>query len=1089
MSSFNLSINASTSFKKTAYNTKTFKLTASFRKYVRDNEGFYEGFDLLKGRGLAFNPATRRIVERKTLYTKPKKNRPTKPRIRYEKAVELSQDIKIEKAGEAIGNQVTFNVLDSTTSQIEKLINKLNTNKSYLLTIGQHNGDVAHYTLNNELVGRLLELLENTVTSLEDTSTQGSDEQIVEYITKAKYFKLKQIKPSKKSQGAFFKYTTKYELPDVEKYGIFTTVKSENYVECCFIQALRCSQMVSVEKVEAIKHQVKNAFLPMCKIKNICEQFDLHINVRGLTNTHNVRRYGNKELPEITIGLFDQHYFFIEKTQITRYALNNYELLQSLTLSKPWNHYYTKGKTDPKRCVDTLTLFKSLLNDNKALFLEPIKMSAEIMNTPHHQKINEFPALFCEKEYEPAVNHEHRKEKIKAKEWHQESTTRVWFDFETSTDGIKHVPYLCCYVDDKGTKRTFYGRDCGLQLMNDLHKKHHNKKKKDTAPASVTMFAHNLTYDFLTGIAEHLHIKSTIEKGSRIMMACGTFYGLNIKLQDSYALITAPLAKFGKMFKLDQEKEVIPYDVYTEERMKNKQPMVEMAECLQALKESEKNQFVNNCEKWGVLSGGLVDIVKYSAIYCMADCDVLKKGYMKFGEMIKSVCGLDVNNYISNASIADDFLVSRGCFDGCVNLNGITRAFIQKCLVGGRTMCANNEKQKQTAKGTKISDFDAVSLYPSAMKRLNGFLLGAPQLVEGEMTNYENLKNTSGYYIRAKITKVKTHREFPLLSYHSKEGVRIFSNDMQGKTVFIDNVALEDAVEFQGVEFEIIDGYYFNNGFNPTIINVIQEVFQARLDMKKQKNPVEQIYKLIMNSSYGKTCLKEINEKYDYVKNEDFEEFMSRRYNWIKKAVKCENGHGYRITSTNPINDHHNRVHIGIQILSMSKRIMNEVMATAEDNEMPIYYQDTDSMHIKCEDVEKLQKVYNKKYGRELIGIQMGQFHTDFELDGCKDIYSEKFIALGKKCYIDCLVGTDEKTGEEKRGHHIRLKGVPNGSILGYAKNNKKRPYQIYDKMYKGGTVTFDLLQNEHGKRIRFKKNDNMTFSTVQQFKRTIKFN
>ena len=163
-------------------------------------------------------------------------------------------------------------------------------------------------------------------------------------------------------------------------------------------------------------------------------------------------------------------------------------------------------------------------------------------------------------------------------------------------------------------------------------------------------------------------------------------------------------------------------------------------------------------------------------------------------------------------------------------------------------------------------------------------------------------------------------------------------------------------------------------------------------------------------------------------------------------------------------------------------------MTTAEDNQMPIYYQDTDSMHMYLEDVPKLQKAFNKKYNRELIGKGMGQFHSDFELDGCKDVYSEKFIALGKKCYVDCLVGIDTETGEEKKGYHIRLKGVPNGAIMGYAKNNNKTPLQIYQELHRGKAITFDLLQDEHGKKIRFKKGDNMVFSTVNEFTRKIEF-
>ena len=35
----------------------------------------------------------------------------------------------------------------------------------------------------------------------------------------------------------------------------------------------------------------------------------------------------------------------------------------------------------------------------------------------------------------------------------------------------------------------------------------------------------------------------------------------------------------------------------------------------------------------------------------------------------------------------------------------------------------------------------------------------------------------------------------------------------------------------------------------------------------------------------------------------------------------------------------------------MSKRVMNEVMCLAEDNELGIKYQDTDSMHIEMDDI------------------------------------------------------------------------------------------------------------------------------------------
>ena len=38
----------------------------------------------------------------------------------------------------------------------------------------------------------------------------------------------------------------------------------------------------------------------------------------------------------------------------------------------------------------------------------------------------------------------------------------------------------------------------------------------------------------------------------------------------------------------------------------------------------------------------------------------------------------------------------------------------------------------------------------------------------------------------------------------------------------------------------------------------------------------------------------------------------------------------------------------------MSKRIMNEVICLAEDKKLPIFYQDTDSLHIEEKNVDLL---------------------------------------------------------------------------------------------------------------------------------------
>ena len=82
-------------------------------------------------------------------------------------------------------------------------------------------------------------------------------------------------------------------------------------------------------------------------------------------------------------------------------------------------------------------------------------------------------------------------------------------------------------------------------------------------------------------------------------------------------------------------------------------------------------------------------------------------------------------------------------------------------------MTANNQKIIQ--RDCKISDFDAVSLYPSAMKRMRGFLKGRPRVI----TNFTPEKY-DGYFIYIQITKINKSYDFPLASILTDKGIRTF---------------------------------------------------------------------------------------------------------------------------------------------------------------------------------------------------------------------------------------------------------------------------------------------------------------------------
>ena len=70
-------------------------------------------------------------------------------------------------------------------------------------------------------------------------------------------------------------------------------------------------------------------------------------------------------------------------------------------------------------------------------------------------------------------------------------------------------------------------------------------------------------------------------------------------------------------------------------------------------------------------------------------------------------------------------------------------------------------------------------------------------------------------------------------------------------------------------------------------------------------------------------------------------------------------------------------------------------------------------MHLLRKSIARLNELFQRKYDRQLIGKNMGQFHTDFSLKdengkSCKDITSVACIFLGKKCYIDKLKGYND---------------------------------------------------------------------------------
>jgi hypothetical protein len=110
------------------------------------------------------------------------------------------------------------------------------------------------------------------------------------------------------------------------------------------------------------------------------------------------------------------------------------------------------------------------------------------------------------------------------------------------------------------------------------------------------------------------------------------------------------------------------------------------------------------------------------------------------------------------------------------------------------------------------------------------------------------LNSITYYYIEIQITKVNKKLKFPLQPYiFDKEQSKQYINDLENKKFVVDKITLEELINYQNIEFNIIRGYYFNEGFNDKIKICIEYLFNKRLELKNKKNPAEVLYKLLIN--------------------------------------------------------------------------------------------------------------------------------------------------------------------------------------------------------------------------------------------------
>jgi len=999
-----------------------------------------------------------------------------------------------------------------TEVQTNNLLNKL-INKRYVISIETNEG-IQNIPINQNTIKFLSSILQNG--PIESSEQFGSDllekiiTQNITNLTLSKLPEIKRLHPNK--DGRFFPHINTSNL-DLSRYQIFNQDQAynkqliENREHCLIFTLLQAG--IEVDVCNRIKlSYVSGQNISKKDLKKIASIISRNIilytiddkpNSKKLVQQQKIMLKYTSEIEPIKIALYEEHYFLYEETKYSEFFIKHYQELKDVENPNSVREIkYINEKTyfGRKEGLDRISSLLMVYNLKLQNCFSKLDFTLFVENTTNIKTRNH---IYLDNIQNEQREVEIKEPKPKSKKSILKSLVGVpivspeiyYSDCESFVNTNPHRLFLLGVVSNKNDMVIMWNvcdstpEQTVFNFLNFVS----NNGKQD-----AIVYFHNLKYD-LHLLEPYINIKDKCIKDNQIYSLDIFYRGRNIELRDSYKLVPFALKTFQESFELPKEyckKEASAYTYYTPE---NNNKRIHIDEYMNLLKEEDKHKFMDNMKDEPEFDSKTKTFnpLSYYKEYLRLDCLVLKKGLIKFNELIKEITGgLTIYKSLTISSLTDKYMTENGAYKGVFEVCGNLREYIANAVYGGR-VCVNEKYTKKVVEG-KISDYDGVSLYPSAINRLCREI-GLPT-GQAKKLNSQDWRNFKYSIITVQITKVNKKQQMPFIA-HKGDGVINYTNEPPKEPIIIDSITLQDYIDFHEIEFEVIDGVYWEGKFNQKMGEMINSLFKSRMNYKKSKPALANTIKLMLNSSYGKTIMKKSNSeikmilKGDETDNYDksgrdrgsnFENYIYNNFNTLK-SYRNVNKYNYEIERI-CADKSFNRGHVGCAILSMSKRIMNEVFNVANDNEYPIYYTDTDSIHCNLEDVPKLEEKYKERYGKELNGKNLEQFHTDFSLDGsCSEIYATKSIFLGKKSYCDYLESKD-KNGNTINGYHIRLKGITKEGLDHTAEEYEDSYFGLFNDLLNG--ITKRILLNPIGK-VLFEYKSGYV-STKTEFYREVKF-
>lgn len=926
---------------------------------------------------------------------------------------------------------------------------------------------------------RFQEVIDRIDLILDDNFDIELESDVIRYLLSSPLHEFTRVtyhKVKGRRRGGFFPYYNNTNI-DLSRFGIYTKKQTkENKNEHCLVVAMKISKLFKEEEIKYITADLVVDYATSKTITKIAKDLKCQIWVKKIfpekKKYYDFYKHNKKQETKriLKLGIIGKHYLYMDNVGVKLSELKKGKIQCSsksnfISIHNFINKVFRLEKSIFKK------IFHKIIYDELAV------------NSLHRQKFQEIENLDYQQSEECYKTNEETKLK-------NNPHRKLYFDFESDPTARPHKPYMVVVGEHKRDNTYEYNlKDDGedfVKLFFNFLVYYASKKKVRT----LRLYAHNLAYDFQF-LRTFGFILTHIGSMSNVYMSKIIYHGVTIILIDTYKMISQALHKFGSMFGLDIEKEVLPYELFSGEYLhKDKMPMSVVEEYYKNKKEEHNrldiSQLKKNIEKLNLYTPDKKSFYhyKYSSYYCNRDVLVMKKGYIKFSQDVKKITGLDMFDYLTISSLSKNHFIHQGVLDGCLAIRGIPRKFIDKSKIGGRVMIANNQK---CIVNMNIADLDANGLYLSSMNEMGdkgGTLMGIPKLLE--TTNYNIIKKYDGYFIQIKITKVGKKYPFPLYCF-VRGGKNDWTNELEDKVIVVNRFQLEGLIEFSKIEFEVIRGYYYDDGRNPKIKEVTQKLHNDRCVYKQPDNYnlIEKTYKVIGNGFYGKLIEKPHNTDTKlYNSKSKYKAAFRMNYFKVERGIENDIDKFYQLDLIKETDKHYNNVHIGSEILSLSKTIMNRVLCLCYDNNIEVYYSDTDSMPMNYDKLKLLEILYKEKYNTDLLHpTELGKFENDFEGESEEPVYAVRGIYLAKKCYWNKVKLVQK--GKVIYKDHIRAKGYPREAIVNFCKVNKMTVEEFYELLSYG--EKFEINISDITDKVRFEVR-NGGYYTTSNIKKKLHF-